>query len=224
MEGRRLHERVREPVFVGFLDQITTVIHKTVDGLNDMRPVLVEVERLVPGLQRAEQRRPMLLLHYLYNWFIAKDLRSPDYPVFQTKYEGDFEHPSIELAIAALVQGVDLDWQLEDARAVRDAYTRQRRHAHGLRLNQFFESSLTLAVAALAQKLGDHETALSFVSLAVEDEPGNAKFLELETALRADPRHPFTWQQLMLPAPSAEAKDEPRNPRAPTQEGEEGSS
>ncbi|HEV2517198.1 MAG TPA: hypothetical protein VGV07_18235 [Devosia sp.] len=190
----------------GFLDQVASVLQANgTPSLSDMRNVLRKMEELVPGTAGAAQRRPMVLLHYLYYRLMADQFRSDDHTEFFSRFAADFDEPCLETAIAYIVFRRPLDWQLADAEAVYAQYYKQRHHRDGIHLNPFFEGALTLAVAALAAEAGNQEVALVYVVHAVENNPGDVRLVALETDLMNGSRTSFAWQEIWLPA-------EPKDP------------
>jgi hypothetical protein len=181
----------------GFLEQISSSLQNAGEkGLSDMRAVLAEAEKIMPGLASPQQRRPIVLLYYLYNSFIVAESKMEDWRTFFERFAGDLDEPSIESAIAYLAGGRTPEWTLDEAEGVHAAYFAQRHHARGLKLDQFFETALTLMVASLALGVGNVDVAKKYVAEAVENNPGNRRLLDLEEAVQSGARSTFAWQEI----------------------------
>lgn len=185
----------------GFLEQVAGILEGTGErALSDMRAVLRSVEQIAPGLNSPTLRRPLLLLHYLYNNMIGDQFRSEDHGVFFEKFAADFEGPYVETAVAYIVQRRSLEWSLDDAETMHQHYFSQRRQKRGLLLNPFFETALSLAVAETAIKNDRPQVAINYVGHAVENNPAKDRLVALETALRSGERTSFKWQEIWLPS------------------------
>lgn len=108
----------------GFLDQISSSVQNTGEkGLSDMRAVLAEAE-IMPGLASAQQRRPIVLLYYLYSSFIVAESKMEDWRTFFERFAHDLDEPSIESAIAYLAGGRAPEWTLDEAEGVHAVFRR----------------------------------------------------------------------------------------------------
>src|SRR5690606_17266219 len=99
--------------------------------LVDLRPVLSDVERMLP--QAPHVHRPALLsLHILFNLLVASELRTPGFSEFLEKHIAEASKPGIETVIIATLLDATAAWTIEHHRAALDAYLADRVRPKGL--------------------------------------------------------------------------------------------
>lgn len=98
------------------LEGMLSLAHSLLIGekveLGDMRPVLADVERLLPQAPTAT-RPSMLLFHILTNRLFAAEQRSPGAQEFLERYAAEAFAPGPEAVIVGTYMG-EVDWPLEE--------------------------------------------------------------------------------------------------------------
>lgn len=171
--------------------------------MTDIRPVLLKVETLVPGLAKPDQRLPMLALYFIFNVFVPEDIRSADYPKFIEAYKDDFEAPSIISLAARLVTGQNPDWPLAAMEELHTRYFRERHHAKTLPLGRILEAAFTLRLAEQNREAGNLARARELIAFAVETCPMHAALRNFEASLPPDNVVPIDWPTILLPTPTS---------------------
>jgi hypothetical protein len=187
----------------GFLGQYTTFLtrepHATVT-LTDIRPLVEKIEELVPGLAKADQRLPLLMLYALFHHCFPGEDHRPDRERFFNKYAADFDAPSIESMLLHTLFERAPAWTLEQFEAVRRAYFKQRHAKNGLELGVILEAAVTLFSAELHRREGHEGRARELVSETVENLPGRESLLEFERRVGEGTLAVINWRELLLPA------------------------
>ena len=164
-----------------FIDKLLrTPGSKPSSAVEDVKPVVEEIELQVKGLALPEQRRPMLALYSLYHYFASPEVRRSNWERFVAKYEGDFEAPSIEEMAVHVLTESDLDWTLEQFERVWSDYLAQRDRRNGISLHRLFETATILIRAEWHRRASDVDGARKLIAEAVENLPGHVRLLEFE--------------------------------------------
>ncbi len=182
----------------GFLSELESVLLGKEKGLTDIRDVLVEIERQVPALSPA-RRRPMVALYFLYHNYLTEERHQPSAEKFLEKHVSLFDAPSLESLICHTALSQPTGWEPDTQEAMRKAYLKQRYHRNGLKLGPILEAAMTLESAEAYRLTGDIQRALSLLSEAVENLPGNAMLLELEQKWTAGEAGSLRWLDILLP-------------------------
>ncbi|WP_168012082.1 hypothetical protein [Halomonas salinarum] len=187
----------------GMLSLTAAVLHRDPGAqLVDLRPMLADVERLLP--QAAAVHRPaLLLLHILYNLMVPPDLRTPGFDNFLSNHEAEATRPSIEAVIVSTVLNAHEEWTLEEHQVVLERYFTERTRPKGLHAPRLLEAAACLALAEKYRVAGDGSTTKLLVERAVEAHPAHVGLREFEAAY--DGISVVDWQGILLPAsPEAE--------------------
>lgn len=191
----------------GFLGELTTVLTSMPPSTIEVtyiRPLVDNIEKLVPGLSKPEQRLPMLALYFLFHRLFPPEEHLPTYKRFMDKYAGDFSAPSIESMLLHVLEDSTPDWTLEEFEATRRAYFKQRYTKNGLEFGSILEAAVTLFSAEMHRHEGYEGRARQLISEAVENLPGRASLLEFEGNMSEEPLPAINWRELLLP-PKSEA-------------------
>lgn len=165
--------------------------------LIDLRPMLADVERLLP--QAAAVHRPALLsLHILFNLLVAPDLRTPGFDAFLGKHGAEAARPSVETVIVSTVLNAHEDWTLEEHRAVLELYFAERTRPKGLHAPRLLEAAACLALAEKYRVAGDGSNSKLFVARAFEAHPAHVDLRDFEAAY--DGSSAIEWEAILLPA------------------------
>ena len=167
--------------------------------LTDIRPVLALVEEIVPGLQKREQRLPLLTLYFLFHQWAGYSFSRENWLDFFKKYESDFDDPSIESFVAHLLTGQNMDWSLEQFDGLYRSYFKTRHQSDVTNIGRFLEAAFSLHLAELHRRAGNKQRALELIALAVDAHPGNAVLREFETTYDADISPEIHWNKILLP-------------------------
>ena len=176
--------------------------------LTDIRPIMEKIEAQVPGLSKAEQRRPLLLLYILFHRLTASEDHRPNFEQFINKHESDFEAPSVEGMVGHVLFGNETGWTPEEFEEMLRSYYAQRHHKNGLNIGNLWEAAVTLSCADMYRHVGNEDHARVLVSQAVENLPGNAQLLEFERGMNQTPLPEINWMPLLLPQPQPPSNDE----------------
>lgn len=181
----------------GMLSLTASVLGRDPDAkLVDLRPMLADVERLLP--QTAATHRPALLaLHVLFNLLVAPELRTPEFEAFLGKHGAEAGRPSIETAIVSTILNAHEDWALEDHRAVLDQYFDERMRPKGLHAPRLLEAAACLALAEKYRVAGDGSNSKLFVERAFEAHPAHVGLRAFEATY--DAKSAIDWKAILLP-------------------------
>lgn len=167
-------------------------------AMNDLRPMLEQVELLLQGKMKQAERHPFVLLHALFNGMLRPDLKMATAEVFRKRYARELEIPSIAALIAHAAVGEAPDWTLEKHAALHADYYRQRRRPNGLHAPLLLEAIATLQLTERHRLGGSSSLALALVRTAAENWPNRAELRGLEKNFDADLA--IDWKAALLPA------------------------
>jgi hypothetical protein len=189
--------RVGRDKLEGFLEQLAScLLREEGASVTDMRDVLVAATDFVPRLE-ARLRRPYLALHLLFNMYAGRERGAPTPANLEQLINRELNEPCAEALLCHTVYGMVVDWPIPTHLEAIQAYLRRRGAKNGLRLPKVFEGAITLDVAERYRAAGDVESARGIVSLAVENNPGHARLLELEQNF--DGTVAIEWRTVLLP-------------------------
>ena len=166
--------------------------------LGDMRPVLADVERLLPQAPVAV-RPSMLLFHILTNRLFATEHRSPDAQGFLERHAAEAFAPGPEAVIVGTYMG-EVDWPLEKHSSALDRYFEERVRKSGLHAPRILEAAAILALAERFRSGDNPDGARRLIGRAVEADPANAALRAFEHEW--SPEMTVNWRALLLPARS----------------------
>jgi len=183
----------------GLLCQIIGLLLTSSGVLTDIRPVLEQVEVLVPSLAKPSQRLPMLALYLLFNFFVKENLRCAKYKEFIGKYESDFNEPSIVSLAVHLLTGEKTGWSLYSMEELYNSYFSERHHANKLNLGRFLEAAFTLTLAEKKRAKGYTNRAYELIKIAVEIYPEHVGLQKFEVSSLDGNLNPIDWRIILLP-------------------------
>ena len=183
----------------GYLALLTGCFMHGQDQRSDLRPVLRKIESLVPGVNKPQQRMPMLTLYYLFSNTCPPELH-PVSQKFLLSYYRDYFSPSIEGLLVHLWSEAKPIWSIEESDHLLHMYMAQRYHKNGLNAGPLFGAWMALYVAELRRGSGNEDRCRELVSEAVENFPGMKGLSELETKIKTGPIPQIDIDTLLLPA------------------------
>lgn len=163
--------------------------------LVDMRRALKDIENLLSQAKR-EHRPAMLLLHFLFNFLVAPNLRSDGFDQFFEKHREEAGQPSIEsLVVATLLGGAD-NWSAETYEQCLDDYFSQRTRKSGFHAPRLFEAAMCLLLGEKYRQAGEHVKADQQIVRALEIDPDNEQLRHLnENPMPIS----INWREIVLP-------------------------
>ncbi len=190
----------------GLLSLTASVLGREPDaGLVDLRPMLADVERLLP--QAAVIHRPALLaIHVLFNLLVGPDQRSRGFEAFLAKYGPEASAPSIEAVIVSTILNAHEDWPLQDHQSVLDLYFTERMRPKGLHAPRLFEAAACLAIAEKYRVTGDVANAKLMIARAVEAHPAQPALRAFEAIY--DEQAAIDWRSILLPRDEEPEKEQ----------------
>lgn len=137
------------------LISLTVSLYRCNDGvgLPDMRPVLADVERLLPQAPQ-RNRLSMLTFHILSNLITASQQRSPGFDAFFSKHSAEAATESVENIVTTTLLDCTEDWSVADYSHWLDEYFTQRVSKKGLHAPRALEATMCLALADKLQRAG----------------------------------------------------------------------
>jgi hypothetical protein len=185
----------------GVLSQLTdaVLLGRKDAKLTDLRPILVKVEELVPGLSKPGQRLPMLTLYFLFHQWIAPELHCAQWPILIERYQGDFEPPSVESLVAHLMTQQKPNWSLEQLEELHKLYFRTRHTAKAVDMGRLLEAAFSLYVAELNRAAGNEARARDLIAFAVDVHPENTALRQFEASLLPTDLGEIDWEKILLP-------------------------
>jgi hypothetical protein len=182
-----------------FMGQVVGRLSQPSATITDISPVLVKIEKLLPGLAKPAQRLPMLALYLIFNFFAPENFRSDSYPGIVDVYKADFDAPSIPSLAAHLATGQDPHWSLPAMEALQAKYFGERHHSDMLSLGRLLEAALTLRLAEQNRVAGNVTRARELISFAVEVCPKHKGLRDFEASLQREDLSKIRWQAILLP-------------------------
>ncbi len=190
-----------------FLEQVAAVLLRQKDAkLTDLRPILAEVERTVHGLKKPSQRRPMLVLYFLFNHLAPEEATCDKWQQLIERYASDFDELAVENVIAHLVSGSPMQWNLEEITRLHGEYFQTRHTAAIVSIGQFWEAALSLHVAEQWRAAGDADRAIELIAFAADAYPSHASLREFAEASTSETlTDAIDWKQILLPPKPVQA-------------------
>lgn len=185
--------------FEGFLSQLAGCMAKAPNAvLTDLRPMLDDVERLMPGAS-VQQQQAMLALHYLFNISVGEHQRSPTYPEFILRYEAIVAKPSLESLVTLTIADKLSVWDIETHQNLLDRYFAKRPTPKGLHAPRVFEIAICLALAERYRQAGTIDKMKAQIDRALEIGTQSPQLFNLEKS--ADVSTPIDWHSIIFPLP-----------------------
>ncbi|MDP3858934.1 MAG: hypothetical protein Q8Q73_14355 [Stagnimonas sp.] len=181
----------------GMLSLTTSVLNREPDAkLVDLRPMLADIERLLP--QAAAAHRPALLaLHILFNLLVNPDQRTPGFDAFLNEHSAEASRPSIETVVVSTVLNAHKDWTREEHRTALELYFAERTRPKGLHAPRLLEAAACLALAEKYRIAGESSNSKLFVERAFEAHPAHVGLREFEASF--DGINSIEWEAILLP-------------------------
>ncbi len=182
----------------GFIVQLAAIETRSEGAqLTDLRPVLLEIERLIP--QASKNDLPaMAALHLLFNISVPEECRTPNYEAVHQTMQKYLETPSGE-ALVLLSYAIDPaeHWDLQVHHQAHDDFFKKRSKPSGLRVPRLFEAAISLTLAERYRKLANVEQSRALLSSAVSNFPGHAGLLTIEKLFTGD--ETLDWRKILRP-------------------------
>lgn len=189
----------------GLMSLICALMMREPDaGLVDMRPMLADVERLLPQAPR-QHRLAMLSLHILFNFMVAPEMRSPEFDAFYEAHADEAGTLGVESVVVASLLSAEDDWDIEAHAAMLDRYFSERVRPSGLHAPRLAEAAMCLTLAEKFRIAGDDVRTRGYVGMALEAHPGRLELHHLERELSMDT--PLAWRAILLPTDEHSADD-----------------
>jgi hypothetical protein len=191
-----------------FLGQTTDAVLLRIPNakLTDLRPILALAEEIIPGLNDASKRLPLLTLYFLFHQWAGKEFAATQWPGLFERHKSDFDHPSIESYVAHLFTGQKADWTLPQFETLHGSYFGHRHQRDRTNIGRLLEAAFTLHVAELNRVAGNATRARELIAYAVEVHPAHAGLRAFEAGLPADSLPEIAWDRILLP-PRPDAPD-----------------
>jgi hypothetical protein len=171
------------------LEGLVSLLHGMLNGekveLGDMRPVLSDVERLLPQAP-GETRSSLLLFHILTNRLFAAEHRSPNADQFFAKHCDEAFAPGPEALIVGTYTGAVFEWPLDLHASALEQYFEERVRKSGLHAPRILEAAAALALGERYRSGNDENSARHMIGRAVEADPGNTALRRFECDWRLE--------------------------------------
>lgn len=188
------HARKRLEGFIGLVCSV--MMHENSAQLVDMRPMLVDVERLLPQAPH-QHKLAMFSISLLFNVLVPVEQKSPGFDTFYERHSEEIGTLGIEtLAVASLLNLVD-DWEIEDHAAMLEQYFDERNRPSGLHLPRLAEAAMCLTLAEKFRFAKSETRVHSCIARAVEAHPGCERLRLFEKNFAMDAT--ICWRQILLP-------------------------
>jgi hypothetical protein len=194
-----------------FLSQVTEHLLDQTKKVTDIRAVTTKIEALLPTLAKPEQRRPMLLLYYLFIYCLPRNERSEAVERIRT-YLSDLDTPSSESLALHTYEERMPDWQLNTTEEVLQNYMERRYSSEGLDAGPILGAAMALTVAEMYRPT-DEGSARRLISWAVDQFPGLRTLRKYETSLTANELAPIQWRDILLPNKVSDATSPVTRPK-----------
>lgn len=176
----------------GFLSELASCISDVPESqLTDIRDVLTEIEQHLPNMN-VQTRRAALLLHRVFNRLVLHEDPSAEEPPVLQQHGDALDAPCIEAMLLSLLLGTMPEWTLDEHKSLHDKFLRDQGKPSCLKVPRLFRSHLSLALAERYRQVGSPDEARSLICTAVENDPGRAELLQLESSF--DPQAPIPWR------------------------------
>jgi hypothetical protein len=166
----------------GFTQLLAPIVQGSTDAsMSDLRQLLLTVEKTFATSTKFD-RRPFLILHFLFNQSVAPEFQTADFVRVLAPYMAEMSEPSSEAMLAHQIMGQAIDWSLENHQQTHDAYFKRRDRRSGIRFPKLFEVGFSLTLAERYRAMGNMVKARELISLAVENYPGHRALSAFEKA------------------------------------------
>ena len=189
----------------GFLEQLSLHLMRVDKAtITDLRPALIEVEKLLPSMKKSE-RLPFLVLYTLFNELLPEEDRMKGQKELREKYLDEITAPSSESMIVNLLFGSIPDWELLVHDKILTDYFKNRDNKFGFRAPRVLEAGMVLMLAERYRLAKDFERVQEMISLAVENYPDHTGLREFETKYCPQEHGQIIWSSILLPGQNDES-------------------
>ena len=184
--------------FEGFLSQVGShLLNEPNSKVTDLTPVLVESQKLIPSLKKAE-RRPFIALYVLFNGLLPEDKRMSGFDEFKDGYLAELSDPSPEALFVRLLYSSAPEWNLENHESIVIHYFESRENKSGFRAPRVLEAGICLDLAERYRKNRNVGKARDLVEMAIENYPEHKGLRDSEKVLLAG-KEEIVWSDILLP-------------------------
>ena len=185
----------------GFLEQLIAVMIGTSDTvLTDLRPMLKDVEHILPSVPKKD-RPALVVLHGMFNAVVGPDQRTQGHDEFLERYKYEVTAPSSEALIALTLLNSETGWSPEIHRDVHDEYLKKRSKPAGLHAPRLVDAAISLVLAERYRIVGKVDVAIELIAIAVGNYPAQNLLYELENDF--DKGIVIDWRKTLLPKANA---------------------
>lgn len=178
--------------FGGFIELIGNFYEAHPNGkIYDVREVITNGLKL-KGL-KPNQKRSLLGMHFIFNYFIRGDQQSK---IKISKADlKSINEPSLESLITHVIIGQNTEWDTKDHEKYYHAYYNQRLNKSGIYLSNKIEACLGLSLAESFRLSNQIQECVAQLRTTAEDHPALIKIRELSENF--DSNTPIQWITLV---------------------------
>ena len=158
--------------FNGFLSHLASHIQQAPLELPDVRPLMQEIESLVPQCSPSD-RRVWLSLYCLFNCIIREADRRPKWEQFLAKYEPDTTCCAIELLASRTVLLNGFPWTVAECEQEFERYLKAKYKARAINLPRIVEVAIMAEIANMHLTAGATDGFRRWIDRAVLDAAGS---------------------------------------------------
>lgn len=155
--------------------------------VTDIRALLGKIEEIIPGLNKASQRLPLLTIYFLFHRLIPAEECQPKFDEMK-RFVADFDGPSIESFVAHILTGQQPSWTLDQFERLHDSYFKSSQAA----------AAFSLYIAELNRAARFEARARELIAFATESFPANAKLRAFEASLPNEGLPEICWDKILL--------------------------
>lgn len=194
----KLNEKSGYKKLEGFLEQISSyLMSKDKVTITDLRPMLIEVEKLLPNMKKSE-RLPFLALYFLFNGLSSESVRMKNEREIREKYINEVSDPSPASMVVHLFLDQIPDWDLSIHNETLISYFKSRDYKLGFRAPRVLEAGMVLVLAERYRLDKDFEQVQKLISQGVENYPDHKGLREFETKYSPQKHGQINWSDVLL--------------------------
>jgi hypothetical protein len=184
--------------FNGFLSHLASHMHVSPLELPDVRPLMQQIESLVPQCSPSD-RRVWLCLYCLFNSIIREADRRPRWKEFLAKYEPDTDSCAVELLASRTVLLNRFPWPVPECEQEFERYLKGMYRSKAINLPRSFEVAIMSEIANMHLAKGATENFRCWIDRAVLDAAGSYDTQVYLQACRADSSSVSVAKVLRIP-------------------------
>ncbi len=158
--------------FNGFMSHFASHMHQVPWELPDVRPLMQQIESLVPHSCTTD-RRVWLSLYILLNCIIGEKNRRPNWEEFVAKHENDADGCAIELLAIRVLLLNDLPWPVAESEREFEQYLKVKYRAKAINLPRSIEVAIMSEIANMHLAESATESYRRWIDRAVLDAAGS---------------------------------------------------